>query len=121
MTDPATDASSAPAIKPVGLLAVGVAAPAYRLPIAEARAAWGEGGGKGQVAVCGSDEDALTLAWEAADSALESPRAGGLGEPQIPGTPRRTWTGSGGEPRDLRSPRARATRFSPRPSVSTRP
>jgi hydroxymethylglutaryl-CoA synthase len=59
-----------PKIRPVGLLAVGVAAPVYRLPIAEARAAWGEGGGKGQVAVCGSDEDTLTLAWEAGDSAL---------------------------------------------------
>ncbi len=66
MTAPATGSK----IRPVGLLAVGVAAPVYRLPIAEARAAWGEGGGKGQVAVCGSDEDTLTLAWEAGDSAL---------------------------------------------------
>ncbi len=49
---------------------MGVAAPVFRMPIAEARAAWGEGGGKGQVAVCGSDEDTLTLAWEAGDSAL---------------------------------------------------
>ena len=74
MTPPETPATAATAVaaatNPVGLLAVGVAAPAYRLPISEARAAWGEGGGKGQVAVCGSDEDALTLAWEAADSAL---------------------------------------------------
>ena len=66
MTPPTSDATAR--ITPVGLLAVGVAAPAFRLPIAEARAAWGEGGGKGQVAVCGSDEDTLTLAWEAADS-----------------------------------------------------
>ncbi len=70
MTKEATDPTTAPAIKPVGVLAVGVAAPAYRLPIAEARAAWGESGGKGQVAICGSDEDTLTLAWEAGDSAL---------------------------------------------------
>jgi hydroxymethylglutaryl-CoA synthase len=57
-------------VKPVGVLAVGVSAPAFRLPNSEARAAWGEGGGRGQVAVCGADEDTLTLAWEAADSAL---------------------------------------------------
>lgn len=57
-------------VKPVGVLAVGVSAPAFRLPISEARAAWGEGGGRGQVAVCGADEDSLTLAWEAGDSAL---------------------------------------------------
>jgi len=76
MTAPSTDATAAPRIKPVGVLAVGVAAPAYRLPISEARAAWGEGGGKGQVAVCGSDEDTLTLAWEAGDSALRELDAG---------------------------------------------
>ncbi|MGO9342755.1 MAG: OB-fold domain-containing protein [Acidimicrobiales bacterium] len=89
MTAPATDATAGPTIRPVGLLAVGVAAPAYRLPIAEARAAWGEGGGKGQVAVCGSDEDTLTLAWDAGDSALrELTELGGFGEfadPRDPG------------------------------------
>jgi hydroxymethylglutaryl-CoA synthase len=69
-------------VKPVGVFAVGVSAPAFRLPISEARAAWGEGGGRGQVAVCGADEDTLTLAWEAGDAALEA-----LGE---------TGTGNGG-------------------------
>jgi hydroxymethylglutaryl-CoA synthase len=64
-------------LKPVGVLAVGVSAPAFRLPISEARAAWGEGGGRGQVAVCGADEDTLTLAWEAGDSALTALGAGG--------------------------------------------
>lgn len=58
------------ALTPVGILASGVAAPAYRMPISEARAAWGEGGGRGKVAVCGADEDTLTLAFEAAESAL---------------------------------------------------
>jgi hydroxymethylglutaryl-CoA synthase len=75
-TGKAAGKTAGPKIRPVGLLAVGVAAPAYRLPIAEARAAWGEGGGKGQVAVCGSDEDTLTLAWEAGDSALRQQPGG---------------------------------------------
>jgi hydroxymethylglutaryl-CoA synthase len=59
-------------LRPVGILAAGVAAPSFRLPVSEARSAWGQGGGRGQVAVCGSDEDTLTLAWEAALSAIRA-------------------------------------------------
>ncbi|MBM3672142.1 MAG: hypothetical protein FJW86_08190 [Actinobacteria bacterium] len=54
----------------VQLLAVGAAAPAWRLRAADAAAAWGRKGGKGQSAVCAPDEDVLTLAAEAAGRAL---------------------------------------------------
>lgn len=54
----------------VQVLAVGAAAPAWRLPAAEVNAAWGRAGGKGQAAVCAPDEDPLTLAAEAANNAL---------------------------------------------------
>jgi hydroxymethylglutaryl-CoA synthase len=54
----------------VSLLAVGAAAPAWRLPAAEVAAAWGRPGGKGQAGVCAPDEDVLTLAAEAAGRAL---------------------------------------------------
>ncbi len=53
----------------VQVLAVGAAAPAWRLPAAEVGAAWGRRG-KGQAAVCAPDEDTLTLAAEAASRAL---------------------------------------------------
>jgi hydroxymethylglutaryl-CoA synthase len=53
----------------VQVLAVGAAAPAWRLPAADVGAAWGRGG-KGQAAVCAPDEDTLTLAAEAASRAL---------------------------------------------------
>jgi hydroxymethylglutaryl-CoA synthase len=53
----------------VHLLAVGAAAPAWRLAAADVGAAWGRGG-TGQAAVCAPDEDALTLAAEAAGRAL---------------------------------------------------
>jgi hydroxymethylglutaryl-CoA synthase len=53
----------------VHILAVGAAAPAWRLAAADVGAAWGRGG-KGQAAVCAPDEDALTLAAEAAGRAL---------------------------------------------------
>ena len=66
-------------VRPVGLYAVGVSAPAFRLPASEARAAWGEGGGRGQVAVCGADEDTLTLGWEAGDRALSASGTGASG------------------------------------------
>ena len=67
---------------PVRVLAAGAAAPSLRLPASEVSGAWG-GGGKGQSAVCGPDEDALTLAWTAATSAianagLEPSKVGGL-------------------------------------------
>lgn len=51
------------------ILAVGAAAPAWRLAAAEVGAAWGRGG-RGQAAVCAPDEDVLTLAAEAAGRAL---------------------------------------------------
>ena len=53
----------------VQVLAVGAAAPAWRLPAADVGAAWGRGG-RGQAAVCAPDEDTLTLAAEAAGRAL---------------------------------------------------
>ena len=64
-------AGSIAAVNPVvQVLAVGAAAPAWRLPASEVAAAWGRSGGKGQAAVCAPDEDVLTLAAEAARRAL---------------------------------------------------
>jgi len=54
----------------VQLLAVGAAAPSWRLAAADVGAAWARGGGRGQAAVCAPDEDTLTLAAEAARRAL---------------------------------------------------
>src|SRR5207253_306502 len=54
------------------IVAVGAAAPALRLPAAAVAAAWGRGGGRGQVALCAPDEDTLTLAWEAGSRALDA-------------------------------------------------
>ena len=62
----------APPVPPVAVLGVGAAAPSLRLAAAEAGAAWGSGGGPGALAVCDADEDTLTLAWQAATSALEA-------------------------------------------------
>lgn len=56
----------------VRLLAVGAGAPTHRLPAAEVNAAWSRGGGRGQVGCCAPDEDTLTLAWEAATSAIDA-------------------------------------------------
>ncbi|MCJ7437636.1 MAG: OB-fold domain-containing protein [Acidimicrobiia bacterium] len=53
----------------VQVLAVGAAAPAWRLDAAEVGAAWNRGS-RGQAAVCAPDEDVLTLAAEAASRAL---------------------------------------------------
>lgn len=61
--------------QPVRILAVGAAAPALRLGAADVGAAWGRSAGKGQAGVCAPDEDTLTLAAEAAFTALE---AGGI-------------------------------------------
>lgn len=55
----------------VRILAVGAAAPALRLDAADVGAAW-DRGGRGTVAVCGADEDTLTLAWEATTRALDA-------------------------------------------------
>lgn len=65
--------------RPVGVLACGAAAPSLRLRAAEVAGAWGRGGGRGQAGVCAPDEDALTLAWDAATAAM---RAAGL-EPGV--------------------------------------
>jgi hydroxymethylglutaryl-CoA synthase len=51
-------------------MAVGGAAPARRLAAPDVAAAWGRGGGRGQVAVCAPDEDVLTLSAEAASRAM---------------------------------------------------
>jgi len=51
-------------------MAVGSAAPAWRLAAADVAAAWGRGGGRGEVAVCAPDEDVLTLSVEAATRAM---------------------------------------------------
>jgi hydroxymethylglutaryl-CoA synthase len=56
----------------VRILGVGAAAPAWRLAAVDVAAAWGRGGGRGQVAVCPPDEDTLTLAWDAATRALRA-------------------------------------------------
>jgi hydroxymethylglutaryl-CoA synthase len=53
----------------VQILAVGAAAPSWRVAAADIGAAWGRGG-RGQAAVCAPDEDTLTLAAEAAGRAL---------------------------------------------------
>jgi hydroxymethylglutaryl-CoA synthase len=53
----------------VQVLAVGAAAPAWRVAASDIGGAWGRGG-KGQAAVCAPDEDTLTLAAEAAGRAL---------------------------------------------------
>jgi hydroxymethylglutaryl-CoA synthase len=53
----------------VQILAVGAAAPAWRLAASDVGAAWGRSG-RGQAAVCAPDEDTLTLAAEAAGRAL---------------------------------------------------
>ena len=56
---------------PVRIMAVGGAAPAWRLAAADVAAAWGRGGGgRGEVAVCAPDEDVLTLSVEAATRAM---------------------------------------------------
>ena len=60
---------------PVQIIAVGAAAPAWRLPGSDVAAAWGRRGGRGQAAACPPDEDVLTLA---ADAALRALAASGL-------------------------------------------
>jgi len=63
---------TAPPVKPVAVLGVGAAAPSLRLAASDVGTAWGSGGGRGTVAVCDADEDTLTLAWQAANAALEA-------------------------------------------------
>jgi hydroxymethylglutaryl-CoA synthase len=59
-------------VAPVGVVAVGAAAPSLRMACSAPGAAWGAGGAKGTVAVCDADEDTLTLAWAAARGAMEA-------------------------------------------------
>jgi hydroxymethylglutaryl-CoA synthase len=59
-----------PRSRSVAVLGVGVGVPAWRLSAADIAAAWGGRGGRGAVAVCGPDEDTLTLAWTACDALL---------------------------------------------------
>jgi len=66
------DATSGTAVKPVGILGVGAAAPSLRLAAKDVGAAWGSSAGRGTVAVCDADEDTLTLAWRAANAALDA-------------------------------------------------
>lgn len=54
------------------ILSVGAAAPTLRLAASEVNAAWGREGGRGTAAVCGPDEDVLTLAAAAALRALDA-------------------------------------------------
>jgi len=54
----------------VRILSVGAAAPDLRLPVSQITAGWGRPGGRGRVALCGADEDALTLAAEAGTRAI---------------------------------------------------
>lgn len=54
------------------MLSVGAATPSLRLDAGDVAAAWGKPGGRGQAAVCGADEDVLTLAWEAGRQALRN-------------------------------------------------
>jgi hydroxymethylglutaryl-CoA synthase len=56
------------------IIAAGAAAPGLRLSAADVAAAWGAAGGRGTVAVCAADEDALTLSWLAATRALAAAR-----------------------------------------------
>ena len=74
----ADDAASAEAV-PNGIRAVGTYAPRYRLSASEIEAAWGsvQASGVGEKAVPGADEDALTLASEAATNALHADESDG--------------------------------------------
>jgi hydroxymethylglutaryl-CoA synthase len=56
----------------VRIRSIGAALPSLRLDVADVARAWGEAGGKGQLAVCADDEDGLTLATAAADRALSA-------------------------------------------------
>ena len=105
----------------IRLLGVGAAAPRRRLAAADVAAAWGRGGGRGQVAVCPPDEDMLTLAWEAGTAALDAAgieaeprRRGVLGH--VPAPVRRR-----PEPRRSSRPRSAARRTSAASLTAGRP
>lgn len=54
------------------LVSVGAAVPTGRLAVSDVAAGWDQSGGKGTLAICGADEDTLTLAWSAGVKALAS-------------------------------------------------
>lgn len=66
----------------VAIVGVGAGIPEFRLERREVNRAWGRGGGRGVVAVCGHDEDVLTLSWQSADAAI---RAAGAEPARIDG------------------------------------
>jgi hydroxymethylglutaryl-CoA synthase len=90
MVEGGTPVSTGP-VKPVAVLGMGAAAPSLRLAAADVGAAWGSGGGRGAVAVCDADEDTLTLAWQAANTALG---AAGVDAADVSGL----WWGTGRPP-----------------------
>jgi len=59
-------------VSPVGVLGIGAAVPSGRLSVSDVAAGWGQRAGSGALAVCGPDEDCLTLAWSAAGAALDA-------------------------------------------------
>lgn len=67
-----TEVPTTSELRPVGLVAVGAAAPTLRLAVAEVAGAWGAGSGRGMLGVCDADEDTLTLAWQAGRAALDA-------------------------------------------------
>jgi hydroxymethylglutaryl-CoA synthase len=69
-------------VGPVAVVAVGAGVPAGRLAVADVAAGWDQASGRGTLAVCGPDEDTLTLAWSAAEAALG---AAGLSADEIDG------------------------------------
>ena len=79
----------------VGIVGYGAYVPRYRLPAAEVARIWTEGHGGTPItekAVAGLDEDAVTIAIEAARNALA--RAGGIDRSQL----RAVWAGSESHP-----------------------
>lgn len=58
--------------EPARITSVGAATPSLRLQAADVAEAWAGGSSRGRVAVCASDEDPLTLAWQAGVAALDA-------------------------------------------------
>ncbi|WP_227130753.1 zinc ribbon domain-containing protein [Halorubellus salinus] len=74
MSDDAAPETVEASVGSNGIRAVGAYAPRNRLPASEVEAAWGsvQASGVGEKAVPGADEDALTMAHEAATNALHA-------------------------------------------------
>lgn len=73
--------------EPARIAAVGAACGSWRLRASDVADAWDAGSSKGRTAVAATDEDTLTLAWDAATNALRAvrPDAGELAGPEIDG------------------------------------